>query len=306
MAMLLITGINGYIGTHLADRCRSEGIAVRGLVREGRQEPQLDLLRSIGVELVFGDLADDRTWTNAMQDVELVAHLIGSIQPRRGTSFEDMHVGMSERCVRAAKSAGVRKAVYLSAKNARPGGVSRYYDTKGRAEQVFEQSGLAWAVVRPVLVYGHRVGHKHSKVMMKYVEMARNRPVFKTVGDGENRVQPIHIEDLIACFYQILTRDDLSNRRFDLAGPRSFPTNRMLGMIAAKLGCPDKPVRHVPRWIARVAAFVAERVSDTPILTTDQLRTMKENMTSDARTVEQVFGIEQRSFEQGLDDYASD
>jgi len=156
--MVLITGVNGYIGTHLAQRLRDADLPVRGLVRQGRQEPQLDVLRSMGVELVFGDLADDRTWADAMAGVDRVAHLIGSIQPRRDTSFEDMHVGMSQRCVRAAKQAGVAKVVFLSAKNARPGGVSHYYDTKGRAETLFETSGLPYAIVRPVLVYGHRVG----------------------------------------------------------------------------------------------------------------------------------------------------
>ena len=301
--MLLITGINGYIGTHLAQRFRAEDLPVRGLVRHGRQEPQIDFLRSIGVELVFGDLTSDAAWADAVAGVRRVAHLIGSIQPRRGTRFEDMHVGMSERCVRAAKEAGVAKVVFLSAKNARPGGVSRYYDTKGRAETLFETSGLPYAIVRPVLVYGHRVGHKHSKVMMKYVTMARHASAFKTVGNGENKAQPIHIEDLVECFYQILTRDDLSNQRYDLAGPEAFTTNEMFRTIGRKLGCPDKPIRHVPRWLAWVAASIAQRVSDTPILTTDQLRTMKEDMTSDARTVERVFGITQRPFEQGLDDY---
>jgi len=301
--MWLITGINGYIGTHLAHRFRDAGQPVRGLVRQGRQEPQIDTLRSIGVEIHAGDPEAPETWRDAVEGVTHVAHLIGSIQPPRGSSPEAMHVGLSRLCVSAARAAGVRKAVFLSAINARPGGVSRYYDTKGRAEDVFRTSGIPFAIVRPALVCGQSVGHKHSKVMMKFVGMAREASAFKTVGDGTNLVQPLHVDDLAECMFHILSDDAHNDREFDLAGPERFSMNEMIRRIAERAGCPEKGVRHVPRLIARMAAFVAERVSSTPILTTDQLRTMREDMIADPETVAREFGFEPRPFDRALDDY---
>jgi uncharacterized protein YbjT (DUF2867 family) len=301
--MLLITGVNGYIGAHLAHRFRQEGRDVRGLVRQGRQEPQIDFLRSIGVDLVFADLEDTASWDRAMAGVRRVAHLIGSVQPEHRKLFEAMHVGLSQRCVAAAKASGVQRVVFLSAINARPGGISRYYDTKGRAEEVFRDSGIDYAIVRPALVCGRSVGHKDSKVMMKFVEMARSGSALKTVGNGLNRVQPIHIDDLTECFFQILTREDVANREVDLAGPEALTMNRMIELIAARAGCPDKPIRHVPRAVARMAAFFAERLSSRPILTTDQLRTMRLDMVADPATVPTEFGVTPRRFVDALADY---
>ena len=79
--------------------------------------------------------------------------------------------------------------------------------------------------------------------------------------------------------------------------------DEMLRRIAAKCGCPEKPIRHVPRFIARPVAFVAERVSSNPILTTDQLRTMTRDMLADSQTITREFGFQPRSFDQALDDY---
>ena len=301
--MLLITGVNGYIGTHLANRFRQADEPVRGLVRTGRDGPQIEFLKSIGVELRFADLEAEGSWQEAMVGVTRVAHLIGSIQPPRGTAFEAMHVGLSQKCVTAANRAGVEKAVYLSAINAAPGGVSRYYDTKGRAEELFRSSGLAYAIVRPSLVCGHSCGARHSKLMVKLLDMARHASAMKTVGDGQSRVQPIHVDDLAECLFQVLTRDDCSGREFDLAGPEVLTMNEMLRRIAAKCGCPEKPIRHVPRFIARAAASVVERISSNPILTTDQLRTMTRDMLADPQTVPREFGFQPRSFDQALDDY---
>lgn len=301
--MLLITGVSGYIGAHLADRCRQAGMAVRGLVRTGSDPRQVAFLESIGVEVHAADLEDEAAWQEAMRGVRRVMHLIGSIQPARGTTFEAMHVGLSRQCVAAAQAAGVEKIVYLSALNAAPGGPSRYYDTKGRAEQLFRSSGLPYAIVRPALVCGHRVGYRHSKLMAKLVRMARSGGPMKTVGDGRGCVQPLHVDDLAECCFQILTRDDCTGREFDLAGPEVMTTDEMLRRIAVRCGGAVRPIRHVPRWLARAVAFVAERLSDNPILTTDQIRTMSRPMLADPDRIPREFGFRPRAFEAALADY---
>jgi nucleoside-diphosphate-sugar epimerase len=304
MDMLLITGVNGFIGTHIANRFRQADMAVRGLVRTGREEPQIEFLKSIGVQIHPADLSSDAAWDEAMAGVDQVAHLIGSIQPPRSTSFEAMHVGLSRQCVEAAKRAGVKRIVFLSAVNSAPGAVSQYYATKGQAEELFRSSGLPYAVVRPGLVCGHGAGRKHSKLMMKLLGMARHESAFKTVGDGQGKVQPMHVLDLAEAVFQVVTRDDCAGKEFDVAGPEVMTTNQMIHLIAHACACPDKPIRHIPKPIARIAAFVAERVSANPILTTDQIRTMSKPMLADPCALEREFGITPRTFDDALKDYA--
>jgi uncharacterized protein YbjT (DUF2867 family) len=68
--------------------------------------------------------------------------------------MEAVHAGMPAALHAAARSAGVRRTILISAISARADVETDYSRSKLRGEDVVRQSGLGWTILRPSLVYG--------------------------------------------------------------------------------------------------------------------------------------------------------
>ena len=68
---VLITGVTGFMGSHLAERLLAEGVAVRGLAR---RPASAAFLARQGAEIVPGDLAERAGLEEAVRDCQAVLH----------------------------------------------------------------------------------------------------------------------------------------------------------------------------------------------------------------------------------------
>jgi len=93
--------------------------------------------------------------------------------------------------VQAAAQAGVRKIVQLSALGAEAGAKSRYQRTKAAADARLAELGVPYVVLRPSVVYGPG---DHS---MTYFLSLAALPVTPVPGDGQYRLQPVHVDDVV-------------------------------------------------------------------------------------------------------------
>ena len=78
---VLISGVSGFIASHVAARLLNEGYTVRGTVRDkAKGQRVVDALAAAGIdtsklELVEADLGDDAGWKDAVQDCRFVQHI---------------------------------------------------------------------------------------------------------------------------------------------------------------------------------------------------------------------------------------
>jgi uncharacterized protein YbjT (DUF2867 family) len=124
-----------------------------------------------------------------------------------GDAVSNIHTLMS-----AAAEAGVRKVVHISVSNPSADSPLAYYAGKARAEDVVRDSGLAWAIVRPTLIFGA------GDILINNIAwLLRRMPVFVIPGLGTYRLQPVAGEDVadIAVWAAGLTE----NVTVDAAGP---------------------------------------------------------------------------------------
>ncbi len=70
---VFITGVNSFLGAHLARALLAQGHQVRGLVREGSNDVLLQSLPQ--VHQVVGDLLNPYTWRHALQGCDAVFHV---------------------------------------------------------------------------------------------------------------------------------------------------------------------------------------------------------------------------------------
>lgn len=233
----------------------------------------------------------------AFAGAEAVIHLIGIIRERGENTFEHVHVGLTRAALEAAKAAGVRRFLHMSALGTRPGARSRYHQTKWAAEELVRQSGLAWTIFRASVIYG-----PEDKSINVLASTLRRLPVAVVLGNGKTKVQPISVQETAAALVSALSRQGAVGRTYELCGTEAFTWDELYDKLAAALGL-RRPKLHLPLGVARCLAAVMERLLPNPPFTRDQLLMIAEDNTGDPLPVIREFGIHPQRFDDGLRRY---
>jgi len=102
-----ITGVSGFIGRHLADRCVAEGGAVRGLDLQSTGNP--------AVEFVRGSVTSPEAVQKFSDGCNIVLHTAAIVKEGGDPQlFEQINVQGTRTVVQAARLAGVRRFVQIS------------------------------------------------------------------------------------------------------------------------------------------------------------------------------------------------
>ena len=120
----LVTGANGFTGSHLVKALQQRGDTVVGLVRKSSN---LARLADTQVQLVYGDITDRDALRQAMKGVDTVFHTaayveLGLVNERQ---MERVNVDGTQAVLEIAKEAAISKMVYCST-------IGIYGDTQGK------------------------------------------------------------------------------------------------------------------------------------------------------------------------------
>lgn len=289
--MIAITGGTGFIGSHLARSALAQGRHVRVVARdpEGAQE-----LLGLGAEFATGDVQDADSLARAFEGAEAVIHLVGIIQEKGRNTFQAVHHRGAANAALAARRAGARKLVHMSALGTRADARSEYHRTKWLGEEAVRASGLDWTIHRPSIVYGRGDGF-----VSQFVSIIRKSPVLPVPGDGRNRMQPVGVGDVAACFLQSVDRDRTTGRTYELGGPRAYSLEEILDQILTALG-KRRLKLHVPLPALRLNAAFLERLLPNPPVTRDQLLMLEEDNVCDTTAMRRDFDVEMPDLPEGL------
>ena len=174
---ILVTGGTGFVGTHLVNTLARRGHDVAVLARnpDGARNRF-----NRPVERVRGNVLDVPSLTAALRGRDAVIHLVGIIHEQGAQTFDRMHRQAAENVVAAAREAGVRRLVHMSAMGASEDAPSEYSRTKAAGERAVTQSDLDWTVFRPSIVFGPGDGF-----VSLLAPLVRKNPIFiPVIGRG--------------------------------------------------------------------------------------------------------------------------
>jgi uncharacterized protein YbjT (DUF2867 family) len=108
------------------------------------------------------------------------------------------------------------------------------------------------------------------------------------MGSGEQRIQPIWIDDVGAYFAQSIDHPEAAKRTFEIGGPDVVTWNELWQRIRAALGIRRRPTVHMPIRLMRAPAVVTERLPGNIPLTRDLLTMLEagDNVVSNADALE--------------------
>lgn len=285
---IALTGSTGFVGAAVLHRMLRRGHEVRALVRDPERAGRLT--DHGGVRITVGHLGDDRALEQLTSEADAVVHLVGILVEIGAQTFERVHVGGTSRLVAAARAAGVRRFVQMSALGARyDEGATAYHRTKAAGEDVVRESGLSHAILRPSLIAGDG-----SAPLKMLIDMVRFAPLVPVIGDGGYRVQPVWLEDVAEAFAVAVERPDIEGS-FDIAGPDALTWHEMLDLVERSLGVKRTRIA-VPLNIARFGALAGLALPEIAPLTPEQLQMLLEGNTTGSTALETIFGVRPRRF----------
>jgi uncharacterized protein YbjT (DUF2867 family) len=282
----LVTGGTGFVGPRIVHALREREQPVRALVRRPT-ERSAATLASWGSELVQGDLGDAASLRRAVEGAEVVVHLV-SIRQGSDEDFRRVMDRGTRDLVAAAKEAGVGRFVLMSAlgTSEETKDLVPYYRSKWAMEQTVRGSGIEHVIFRPSFVFARDGG-----ILPTFRRLARVAPVTPIIGSGQQRIQPIWLDDVAAYFAAGVDKPEAANRTFELGGPDAVTWNEFWERLKRALG-QRRPSVHVPTRLMRLNAFVTERLPGNIPLTRDLLTMLEhgDNVTTNDDAV-QTFGL---------------
>ncbi len=163
----------------------------------------------------------------------------------------------------AAKKAGVERVVHVSITNPSLNSPLEYFRGKAELEQALIASGLPHSILRPAVIFGGE-----DILINNIAWMLRRLPVFGIFGDGNYRLQPIHVDDMAQLAVDEGTRD--GNCTINAIGPETFAYKELVRAIAKILG-PHRLIVSVPNRVGYIAGCALGALVDDVIITREEI-----------------------------------
>lgn len=294
MAMkVFLTGASGFVGSHVVRRLLRDGHDVRALVRTrgavaGKADPQARVQESVG------DI-NSPVLAGQVAGCDAVINLVGIIHQHGKATFEAIHHKGTKNLVEAAKQAGVKRFVQMSALGARPQNATLYHTTKFAAEEEVRKSGIPAVMLRPSLIFG-----RGSAFVQQMIGVMRAAPMIRPIpGTGKYPFRPVHVDDVAECFAQSLTNEAATGQTIDLVGGDELTLDEIAEEIASCIGVRKKVV-HIPMPVMMSAATFFELLPITPPVNKAQLRMLRDGSTADPARMKRIFNIDAIGFRKGI------
>jgi nucleoside-diphosphate-sugar epimerase len=262
MSIALVTGGAGFIGSHLVDVLLEQGVDVRvldnlstGSLRNLQAGPERGAIAGrLGrrIELVIGDVRDDRLVRKAMRRVDCVYHLAGLPPGTMANSTTEVHtvnVQATLNVLEGAATEGVRRVVFGSCASVygAPNGAPFTEDHLARPVTVFAASKLAGEIycrayhvsrhlesvlLRYFNVYGPRQNAVlHGAFVPALIDTLRRgrRPAF--AGDGRGGQDFIYVDDAVAATVAAGSAAGASGRAINVGSGQLTSPLEILGIL---------------------------------------------------------------------------
>ena len=286
MKKIFVLGGTGFVGAHVCEKLVRDGWAVTVPTRRRANANHIKLLP--GLTVLELDVHNEAALNQAVAGQDALVNLVAILHGTQAT-FERTHVALPRKIAKACLANGVKQVVHLSALGTdalQPQKLpSMYLRSKGEGEAVLIQAatgagadvgctGFDLSILRPSVIFG-----AEDKFLNVFAKLQKIFPVMPLAG-ADAQFQPVWVEDVATAAVRCLdgASEAASPRTIELVGPEVFTLKQLVqlsGQLAGLGGGFGRPVLGLPDWAARLQAKLMGLAPGEPVMSTDNLDSMK-------------------------------
>jgi len=295
---IALFGGTGFVGSHIVDTLCAARHEVSLLVRPGSEHkvPNTTIWRTTP-----GNLNNDAALDETVLGCDAVIYSVGLLRefPKRHITFENAQYEGVVRAAAAAKRANVRRFILISANGIKMPGTP-YQETKLRAEEHINASGLDTTIFRPSVIFGDPKGTMEFATQLFRDMIASPLPALGFFSgfsprSGQILMSPAYVGDVAAAICNSLEQKSAIGKTFALGGPETLSWPEMIRRIAAATSR-RKWILPMPIGPMKLAASLFDWLPFFPV-TRDQLIMLAENNVADPATLEKLANRRLKTFD---------
>jgi len=262
---IVVLGGSGFVGRHIVARLAAAGERVVVPARSRESAKHLIMLPTVRV--VEADVYDESALAKLLVDASAVVNLVGIIAESRPGGFRRVHTELPRKIIGACRRTGVQRLVHMSALHADADGPSEYQRSKGEAEILVTESGLAWTMFQPSVIFG-----PEDSFLNLFARLQRLVPVL-ALACPDAHFQPVYVGDVAAAFVGALRDPATVHRSFPLCGPKVYTLRELVAYVGELTGH-RRPIIGLGPRLSWLQARLLELVPGKP-MTRDNLASMQ-------------------------------
>ena len=262
--LVTIFGGSGFIGTQLTQDLARRGYSVRVAVRRPDLAGHVRMFGFPGqVQPVQANLRFPDSVAAAVRGADIVINLVGILYEKGRQRFNAVQAQGAKTVAEAARAAGAKRLIHVSALGADPESPSAYQRAKALGEAEVSKAFPQAIIIRPSLVFGPRDGFFNL-----FGFIARTFPVMPLI-EGKTRFQPIYVGDLAEAIARAADGVVKTGKVYELGGPEIVTMEEVVERVLEETRR-KRPILPLPGGLAKLAAGFAS-ILPRPLLTPDQV-----------------------------------
>jgi len=301
--LVTVFGGSGFVGTSVVQLLAARGYRIRVAVRRPDLAGPATMLGTVGqIVPIQANLRNAASVERAVAGADMVVNLVGLGIESGKQKFAAVNTEGAATVARAARAAGVKSLVHMSALGVDTAAkVSAYARTKLEGENAVLAAFPDAIILRPSLIFGQGDGFFNLMGTL-----ARMFPIMPLIS-GTSRFQPVYVGDVAEAIVKALDGTVQTGRIYELGGPEVETHQQLLERILREAGR-KRPLLPLSSGLAGMFASILSFLPFKPLITGDQVALLgKDNVVSEAAISENrtlaAFGITPTSMDTILPSY---
>ena len=278
---IVVTGATGFTGRFVVrelSRTFPEA-TLRCLVRPASDRRRLDAPR---IEFVEGDLHETASLRAAFVDADVLVNVAS------------LGFGWVDALFAAIAGSTLRRAVFVSTTAILTKLPVTSRPLREHGEDLVRQSGLAWTIVRPTMIYGT----PEDRNIARLIRFVQQSPVVPVIAPRALQ-QPVHVEDVAGAIVACVTAPQTIGQTYTLSGREPLTFESLVREIVAATGR-RAAIVHLPLTPVAQLVRAYNAIVSKPRLTVEQVLRLQEDKAFDHGAARDAFGFSPRSFAEGV------
>ena len=228
--ILTIFGGSGFIASEIVYKLSKSFKEIRLLTRNTQACNHLKVIKNIQIHLY--EPSNVSSYSMHVNESDIVINTVGILNESRKQSFEDIHFDFVRKIINKSKESSVKKFIQLSALNADESGLSKYLQSKGKADKYISSmssTSFKTVIFRPSIVFGEK-----DSFFNRFKNLLKLLPVFP-LACPNSMFSPIYVKDLTGFIKEASLTDKYDNTIQNVTGPKDYKFIELINFILSTM-----------------------------------------------------------------------